>query len=312
MTSAPRISVVIPVYNRAHTIAGALESVLRQTRDAHEILVVDDGSTDHTAEIVDSYSPRVRRLTQTNQGPGKARNAGVENATGDYVAFLDSDDRWYPWTLQLFTDIIVAERPTLISGTHVDWHGGALPDAPHHATTYTQHSDFLAAAREGLWIAGCAVCLLRKTFISAGGFPTENINAEDSDLWLKLGLASPFVEIRTPPTMAYRRTPSSLISDTTKTAIGVLRILESEAAGVYPGGLARRADRHAVISAHLRPACLACARSGEFQLALQLYCRSIPLNVRLKRIRFLLAAPPLMLLGKLRNLAKRKSPMTTQ
>ena len=94
--SAPGITVVIPAHNAGEHLGRALESVLAQTRPADEILVVDDGSTDNTAEVARSYGSAVTYLYQDQRGAGAARNRGIEAATGDWVAFLDADDEWLP------------------------------------------------------------------------------------------------------------------------------------------------------------------------------------------------------------------------
>ncbi len=86
------ISVIIPVYNRAEMVAQSLHSLLGQSKPPGEILVVDDGSTDRTAAVVDAFGPPVRRLHQTNQGAAAARNSGLNAACGEWIAFLDSDD----------------------------------------------------------------------------------------------------------------------------------------------------------------------------------------------------------------------------
>ncbi len=94
----PTISVVIPAYNEASRIAGALESVFAQTRPPLEILVVDDGSTDDTATVAERYGARV--IAQKNLGISAARNRGIDEATGDWIALLDADDRWMPERLE--------------------------------------------------------------------------------------------------------------------------------------------------------------------------------------------------------------------
>jgi glycosyltransferase involved in cell wall biosynthesis len=95
--SGELVSVVIPAYNRAAVIGRALGSALRQTHTNLEIIVVDDGSTDATASVIeDLYDPRVRYLRQANQGAPAARNRGIREASGEFVAFLDSDDEWHP------------------------------------------------------------------------------------------------------------------------------------------------------------------------------------------------------------------------
>ncbi len=90
----PRFSIIIPAFNAAATLARAIDSVLSQTWPAHEIIVVDDGSSDDTASIVSGYGDRVRLIRQANSGVSTARNAGAVAATGDWLAFLDADD-WY-------------------------------------------------------------------------------------------------------------------------------------------------------------------------------------------------------------------------
>jgi glycosyltransferase involved in cell wall biosynthesis len=97
------VSVIIPTYNRAHYLDEAIESILSQDiQDCQiEIIVVDDGSTDNTKEILRKYGTSIRYLYQENQGAGRARNRGIDEATGEWVSFLDSDDRWLPGKLTL-------------------------------------------------------------------------------------------------------------------------------------------------------------------------------------------------------------------
>ena len=101
------ISVVIPLYNKAQHIAETLSSVLAQSVLPSEIIVIDDGSTDGGAQVVRQFeSAGVRLITQTNQGVSAARNRGLEEATGDYVAFIDADDLWLPDHLRVLSDLI--------------------------------------------------------------------------------------------------------------------------------------------------------------------------------------------------------------
>ena len=105
---APRISVIIPTYNRADYLPQAIDSVLTQTHHAAEIIVVDDGSTDNTREVAERYGPRVTYLTTDHGGVAHARNVGVRHASGEYLAFLDSDDLFYPYMLELESRILDA------------------------------------------------------------------------------------------------------------------------------------------------------------------------------------------------------------
>lgn len=107
--NAPRFSVVIPAYNAAATLARAIDSVLDQTWPAHEIVVVDDGSRDDTAEIARRYGAPVRLVQQANQGVSVARNAGAAAATGDWLAFLDADDWYAPDRLRLHAEWIAED-----------------------------------------------------------------------------------------------------------------------------------------------------------------------------------------------------------
>jgi glycosyltransferase involved in cell wall biosynthesis len=100
------VSVIIPTYNRAHLVSQSIESVLAQTYPDHEIIVVDDGSTDNTAAVVKAYGDRVRYVQTTNGGTGHARNVGMQHARGKYLMFLDSDDLLYPYALAVETRLL--------------------------------------------------------------------------------------------------------------------------------------------------------------------------------------------------------------
>ena len=113
--STPELSVIIPVYNNEATLARALDSVLSQSYPAHEIIVVDDGSTDGSDEVVSSYGNRIRSLYQPNGGVSAARNHGARTATGDWLAFLDADDWYYPDRLRLHAEWIAEDRTHWIS-----------------------------------------------------------------------------------------------------------------------------------------------------------------------------------------------------
>lgn len=97
-----RISAIVPVFNGERYLASALDSVLSQTRPADEVVAVDDGSTDGTPGVLKSFGDRIRVVRTENRGVGAARNAGLRAAAGDYVGFLDADDRWMPDKLAAF------------------------------------------------------------------------------------------------------------------------------------------------------------------------------------------------------------------
>jgi len=100
MNSRAKISVIIPNFNYGRFIGEAIESVLVQTYQPIEIIVIDDGSTDDSVKIVESFGKKVKLIKQENGGVGKARNTGVKNSKGDFLAFLDADDRWLPQKIE--------------------------------------------------------------------------------------------------------------------------------------------------------------------------------------------------------------------
>ncbi len=117
---AAAFSVIIPAYNCSDIIRRALDSVLAQTHPPLEVLVVDDGSADSTADVVAAYGPPVRCIRQANQGPAGARNRGIDEARGEWVCFLDSDDTWYPRKLQRQAELAAAAPE--VGVMFCDWH----------------------------------------------------------------------------------------------------------------------------------------------------------------------------------------------
>ncbi|MCE9590109.1 MAG: glycosyltransferase family 2 protein [Planctomycetes bacterium] len=109
MNPTLRISVVIPAYNQGAYLAESLDGVLRQTYPVHEIIVVDDGSTDDTSAVLDRYRDRVTTIRQSNAGVSAARNTALDRASGNWVAFLDSDDVWEPRKLERQAALTVGE-----------------------------------------------------------------------------------------------------------------------------------------------------------------------------------------------------------
>src|SRR5215470_13207942 len=113
----PLFSIIIPTFNRMELLEGAVESVFAQRCTDFEIIIVDDGSADNTIDYLKSLGNRVNILLQRNRGPGSARNLGARHASGTYLAFLDSDDLWFPWTLEVYRSVIIKHRnPSFVTG----------------------------------------------------------------------------------------------------------------------------------------------------------------------------------------------------
>jgi glycosyltransferase involved in cell wall biosynthesis len=178
------ISVVIPTYNRRVLVVDAVKSVLAQEGCEFEVIVVDDGSTDGTADVLASL-PGVRFLLQPRQGVAAARNAGARVARGEWLAFLDSDDLWRPGKLAAQTRLH-ADRPEIpISQTEEIWirHGVRVNPCTYHRKPA---GDIFLPSLARCLVSPSAVMLRRELLESVGGFDESLKVCEDYDLWLRL------------------------------------------------------------------------------------------------------------------------------
>src|SRR6202045_4976610 len=131
-----RFSVLLPVYNRENYGRQAVDSVLNQTFRDFELLVIDDGSTDRSAEILESYGKRLKLIQQRNQGPEIARNAAAALAQGEYLVYLDSDDLFLPFALETFDKVIRhMDSPPLLLGNILFFQDGEPPPQPAPSNT---------------------------------------------------------------------------------------------------------------------------------------------------------------------------------
>ncbi len=182
---AQSVAVVIPSFNRAHCLQRALDSVLAQTRIADEIIVIDDGSEDATADLLARNYPSVRYHHQSNQGVSAARNKGIELSAAQYVAFLDSDDEWLPRKLEL--QLQAVEHSTRYQLVHCDeiWirNGKRVnPMAKHRK----RGGDIFSHCLPRCVISPSAVMMHRDLFSRYGAFNESLPACEDYDLWLRL------------------------------------------------------------------------------------------------------------------------------
>lgn len=121
LIAAADVSVIIPTYNRVSFLARAVDSVLSQTVRPREVIVVDDGSTDGTAELIRGYHGSVTYLYQDNQGVSAARNNGIKSATSKYIAFLDSDDYWAPDKIEYQVDVLESNQQLVAHVCNISW-----------------------------------------------------------------------------------------------------------------------------------------------------------------------------------------------
>jgi len=185
MSESGLVSVIIPCYNQAHFLDEAIESVITQTYPNREILVVDDGSSDSTAPVVRRY-PLVRYVYQENAGPSAARNAGVEKSGGEYLVFLDADDRLLPEALEIGVDCL-RQHPkcAFASGfCRLIVTDGSLLGNPQQRSIARDH--YLAfLCRNYIW-ALSSVIYQRTAFEIVEGFDTSLGRCEDYDLYLRI------------------------------------------------------------------------------------------------------------------------------
>ena len=190
------ISVVIPTHNRSHTLPRALDSVLNQTNPADQVIVVDDGSSDATGELIDKY-PDVEWLQQENKGVSAARNRGIEAAEHDWIALLDSDDEWLPGKLEMIRHNQSENPQYRLYHSDEIWirRGVRVNPMKKHQKRggmIYQHCLPLCV------ISPSAVVLHKELLLEAKGFDESLPACEDYDLWLRLCCKHPVYYIDQP------------------------------------------------------------------------------------------------------------------
>jgi glycosyltransferase involved in cell wall biosynthesis len=210
MSETPVISVVIPVYNGASSIARAVLSVFEQSFNRFEIIVVDDGSTDATRETLRPFLDRVKLIEQSNAGPAVARNVGIRVARTEYIAFLDADDAWLPNKLQLLLPAMTQNPSAVLAFSDVvptDDDGHWLSDSL--IGRRFAHAPSMEEMLARWWpIYPSAALIKRSIALACGGFD-EGFNRpgyEDPLLWLKAREHGEFVYVNQ-PLVLYRHLP---------------------------------------------------------------------------------------------------------
>jgi len=180
-----RVSVVIPTFNRASSIERALQSVLSQTRPAQEIIVVDDGSTDHTAAMIRAnYSDKVVYHYQSNHGVSHARNVGVRMASGNWIAFLDSDDEWLPDKLQAQISLLQQHADYQFCHTDEIWIRNGIRVNPMNK--HGKSGGYIFEKCLPLCVISPSSVLMHKSIFNTLGWFDETLPAcEDYDYWLR-------------------------------------------------------------------------------------------------------------------------------
>lgn len=218
-----RFSVVIPVYNKAEFISDAIESILNQAVKDFEIIVVDDGSSDEIDSVLSKYSD-IKLVRQENSGVSVARNTGINAACGDYICFLDADDKWLPNHLKIL-DGLINKYPE--ESYFVTSHITTAPDGKEYGSSKHlsgMQEDFICEnlfkllnERSDGIIHTNSICI-KKSVIARHNIyfePGERIG-EDTDMWFRVSLYCPLV-ISKAETTVYRRENSTATKNTTNT-----------------------------------------------------------------------------------------------
>jgi len=288
----PYFSVIIPTYNRAELLGLTIESVLAQKFQDFEVIVVDDGSTDATLEVLSRYRDRIQVRQQKNQGTGAARNLGIKHATGRYATFLDSDDVWFPWTLSTYAQVIQDhDEPSFVTGlpfvfTSID----QLERAAPCKIRVESFPDYYASADAWRWFSASSFVIRGDRLKAVASFH-ERWGSEDADLAMMLGVEKGFVHIVAPQTFGYREHLESLKVMPTYSLSGSRLMLKKEENGLYPGGRSRKRNRIKILTRQIRPVSLTCLRHGMYREAWELYRATFRWHCALGRWKFLLGFP---------------------
>jgi len=199
-SETPLVSVIIPTYNRAWAVVNAIDSVLAQDYPNFELIVVDDGSADATRELLLSYKDAVISIHQANRGVSAARNRGVAEASGNLLAFLDSDDYWAPQKLAVQVAFFNAHPDALICQTEETWLRNGRRVNPGRRHQKKGGMIFIPSLDLCL-VSPSAVMIKRRLFDEMGGFDERLPACEDYDLWLRVSRKYPVHLINRPLTV---------------------------------------------------------------------------------------------------------------
>jgi glycosyltransferase involved in cell wall biosynthesis len=223
LTGQPTFSVVIPAYQAAATIPEAVASALRQTSPPHEVIVVDDGSTDDLSAALAPFASDIKLISKENGGVASARNVGIRAATGEFVAFLDADDRFHPKRLEVLR-ALAAARPDLdilATDTAITVEGVAqslFSDATPFATR-----DQRTAIFDSCFFTGPVV--RRERLRAIGGYDESLEVANDWDCYIRLILDGAIAGCVSEPYYEYRQSAESLTANRLRALQGRVKVL---------------------------------------------------------------------------------------
>ena len=193
----PLVSVIIPTFNRGWILKEAVDSVLEQDFGDFELIVVDDGSTDNTPDILGAYQKNIIRVRQNNKGVSAARNRGIGLASGQLITFLDSDDLWLPKKLSAQVEFFHSNPDALICQTEEIWIRNCVRVNPKKK--HRKPSGMIFSPSLSLCLVSPSAVMIRRSLLESVGLFDEGLPAcEDYDLWLRISCRYPIHLLDTP------------------------------------------------------------------------------------------------------------------
>jgi GT2 family glycosyltransferase len=249
MASNPRFSVVITCYNQREFIGAAIDSALSQNYPQKEVIVVDDGSSDGSWEVIQLFANKIRAVRfTTNAGAIAARNRGASEAQGEYLVFLDGDDMLTPWALEVYEQVVAARRPKLILG-ETFWFHDKVPLAQRRATPeqidFLEFEDYLHKNR-AVGLSASSMVIQRRLFETVGGWTPGIFHLDCQDLCAKLGTSGPMILVLSPHVTFYRVHAANSIHNVAPFLDMAHRLMSKVERGGYPGGSERRYEQYAL------------------------------------------------------------------
>jgi glycosyltransferase involved in cell wall biosynthesis len=253
MRTSLRFSILLPTYNIEKYIRQTIDSLLSQNFTDYEIVVVDDGSTDRTPEILESYGTRIKYFHQSNKGAEVARNQAASLASGEYFLMMDHDDILLPFALRTYDRVIRnCGRPPLIIGAMMYFQDeepiplSAEASVPVRARKFP---NFLSKDVQ-VGVTNSRIVMRRTVFEEIGGYGNKGEPAfpsDDFNLIFKAGTHGPCVVVQEPDTIARRMHAANFVRNVGAVADGILGIVRLDKQGRFPGDKRHRAGRKAVI-----------------------------------------------------------------
>jgi len=274
----PLISIVVPAYNAASFLQGTIKSVQNQTLKDWELLLIDDGSQDETAAIVKPFlsDPRIRYVRQDNQERAVARNRGISDSSGEYVAFLDADDLWYPEKLALQLELMQTERKPGMCYTFADVLRPGEKTPRSYRQPMAREGKIFEDLLRGNFITVSSTMVRRNVLEEVGQFDTDSslLGSEDWDLWLRISRRYTIGVVRKYLT-TYRTHPG--IQSHSKIFQGALGVLNKHFSDNDFVSTTQTPRRHALSYAYLSAASFAGAPLSRMERT-RLLAKSIRLN----------------------------------